>query len=213
MIGKYLMSDGFILGLDVSKHQGEIKWNKVPTQNYKYCFSRATIGKSTRDTTFKNNYKGARDAGMASGAYHVFWPNRTPEQQRDNLFKAYSPASGDIVPMLDVEVYHSTQSVDAFVDDVERTLELFESEIGKKPFLYTAHWFWEKIGNPRPLIQFPLWVAHYNQSVTEPKLPKGWSDYVIWQYTDEGKVPGITDNTCDLNRFKGTEDDLAGYIQ
>ena len=92
-------------------------------------------------------------------------------------------------------------------------MDLIEAEIGKKPCLYTAHWFWEKIGNPRPLVQFPLWVAHYNQSVAKPKLPFGWGDHVIWQYTDKGKVPEISDNTCDLNRFKGTPSDLGAHTQ
>jgi GH25 family lysozyme M1 (1,4-beta-N-acetylmuramidase) len=45
-------------------------------------------------------------------------------------------------------------------------------------------------------------VAHWG--VDEPTLPDPWEDWSIWQYTNEGRVPGIQGNV-DLNWFKKGE--------
>jgi lysozyme len=199
------------LGIDVSKHQGNVDWSKVPgNPDIKFAYSRASLGKSDKDATFKTNYDGSKAAGLLRGAYHAFWPGRTGQEQFDNFFGAYSPQGGDLVPMIDVEKYDNSVSIHDFLKEVVALLELTTHRVGKKPFLYTANWFWESIGNPPALADYPLWVAYYNPDPA-PTLPKGWPSYVIWQYTDKGHVPGVTDNTCDMDRFQGTLDDLKAY--
>jgi lysozyme len=199
------------LGIDVSKHQGNIDWTKV-SQNadIKFAYSRASLGRSDKDPHFKANYDGSKAAGFLRGAYHPFWSGRTGQEQFDNFFGAYTPDAGDLVPMIDVEQHDKTVPLKDFLKEVEALLSLTESKVGKKPFLYTAHWFWESIGNPPPIADYPLWVAYYNPDL-HPTLPKGWSSYAIWQYTDKGVVPGITDNTCDMDRFAGTLSDLQAH--
>jgi GH25 family lysozyme M1 (1,4-beta-N-acetylmuramidase) len=59
------------------------------------------------------------------------------------------------------------------------------------------------LGNPAPIDDYPLWIAYYNPD-PRPVLPHGWPSYQIWQYTDKGRVSGITENTCDMDRFAGT---------
>lgn len=199
------------LGIDVSKHQGTINWTKVPNnEEIKFCYSRASLGKSDRDPKFKRNWQGSGEGGLLRGAYHAFWPGRTAQQQFDNFFGAYSPLPGDLVPMIDVEVYHGTVPLKDFLREVKKLLRMTQDRVGKPPFLYTANWFWEKIGNPPAIDEYPLWVAYYNPT-PKPVLPHGWSSYKIWQYTDKGHVPGITQNTCDMNRFAGTLQSLKSH--
>ena len=124
--------------------------------------------------------------------------------------RAYAPSQGDLAPMIDVEKYDKSVTVAAFLREVRKLLELVTTEVGRKPFLYTANWFWTSIGNPDPLDDYPLWVAYYNDD-PEPTLPQGWSNWVIWQYTDKGHIAGIGENTCDRNRFAGTLADLKTY--
>jgi GH25 family lysozyme M1 (1,4-beta-N-acetylmuramidase) len=89
-----------------------------------------------------------------------------------------------------------------------------------------ASWFDPMMGLPtgklgqwvrlsKQFFDHPLWVAHY-MPVTEgrqPTLPKGWSDWLVWQYSSEGQVPGIPNAFTDLNwakpEFIGQEDDMA----
>jgi GH25 family lysozyme M1 (1,4-beta-N-acetylmuramidase) len=42
-----------------------------------------------------------------------------------------------------------------------------------------------------------LWLAAY-VSASQPKLPKGWSSYFIWQKSAKGNVTGINGNV-DMN--------------
>lgn len=51
----------------------------------------------------------------------------------------------------------------------------------------------------------PLWVAHYGAS--KPTLPKAWSDWVFWQYSDkgDGKAHGVGSTYIDMNHFNGDE--------
>ena len=48
-----------------------------------------------------------------------------------------------------------------------------------------------------------LWIAAY-VNANKPKLPKGWNNYWIWQYSCKGSVTGIKGNV-DLNK---TLDDI-----
>jgi len=45
----------------------------------------------------------------------------------------------------------------------------------------------------RPAVEIsaqPLWLAHYTTSC--PEVPRPWTRWKYWQYTDNGRVPGIT---------------------
>jgi len=53
---------------------------------------------------------------------------------------------------------------------------------------------------PKPLSQWkeiiPLWIAQYRNTLT---LPKGWKSCFLWQYTDKGRIKGIS-TYVDLNK-------------
>ena len=60
-------------GIDVSHHNGTIKWNEVvKNRKIKFVYVKATEGRSHKDTKFSQNVKGARKAGLEVGAYHFF---------------------------------------------------------------------------------------------------------------------------------------------
>ena len=74
-----------VAGIDVSKHNGKIDFEKVAADDYQFVFIKASEGKTYRDEAFERNYQGARDAGLMVGAYHFFRKNRTGEEQAANL--------------------------------------------------------------------------------------------------------------------------------
>ncbi len=49
----------------------------------------------------------------------------------------------------------------------------------------------------------PLWVAHYGAA--KPDLPKGWTDWTLWQFTDsgDGLAHGVGSREIDMNYYKG----------
>lgn len=72
------LQDGQVVshkGIDVSKHQGNIDWNKVAADGVEFAFIRVglrgygTEGKLVEDDTFEQNVKGALQAGIKVGVY------------------------------------------------------------------------------------------------------------------------------------------------
>ena len=53
---------------------------------------------------------------------------------------------------------------------------------------------------------YPIWVAHYTTK-PKPAVPPGWQNWTFWQFSETGKVTGIT-TPVDLDRFNGTLDQL-----
>ena len=67
-------SDYAIHGIDVSKYQGDIDWNKVKDSGVKFVWIKATEGGDHTDEKFAANWAGAKAAGIPRGAYHfVYW--------------------------------------------------------------------------------------------------------------------------------------------
>jgi lysozyme len=42
-------------------------------------------------------------------------------------------------------------------------------------------------------------------------VPSVWHNWTFWQYTDAGKVSGVS-GKVDGNRFNGTVDDLKSFV-
>jgi hypothetical protein len=92
-------------------------------------------------------------------------------------------------------------------------VEQIVADTGSYPLLYSFSPFLiaqlkELDGKIDPVLsQCPLWLARYHPDADEPKIPKGWAHWTLWQYTGDGqghgamKVPGIK------NR-KGEDDDV-----
>ena len=52
-----------VAGIDVSKHNGDIDFEKVLGDDYQFVFIKASEGKTYRDEAFNSNYRKAREAG------------------------------------------------------------------------------------------------------------------------------------------------------
>src|SRR5215213_3249433 len=66
-----------IHGIDVSRYQNIVDWEsvksmQVETIQISFAFIKATEGVRNEDVFFKRNWKKAREAGLARGAYHFF---------------------------------------------------------------------------------------------------------------------------------------------
>jgi GH25 family lysozyme M1 (1,4-beta-N-acetylmuramidase) len=85
------------------------------------------------------------------------------------------------------------------------------ARLGVAPIVYASPSFVNSIlANAPALAEFALWIANYN--VGSPTVPAPWTRWVFWQYSEHGRVDGITTDT-DLNRFNGTEAQLSGMVR
>ena len=183
-------------GIDVSRHQGNINWAKVATdEKVSFAYLKVSEGRELVDRTFHTNLKGAKKHGIKVGCYHFFSPTVPPAEQFKNFSANYNPDEQDLIPVLDVETIGRNSSAQ-LRQKVKVFLNLFEKKYGFKPIIYTYVNFYNKhfVGQ---FHDYKLMIAQYRDD--EPILRDG-RDYVLWQYTAKGSVYGITGDV-DLNRF------------
>lgn len=194
-------------GIDVSKYQGNIDWQMVRASGTHFAYIKATEGADHVDSKFRENWEGARAAGVARGAYHfVFWC-RTPAQEIAN-FKRVVPNDPDALPpVLDVEATPTSQTCkrrivrEDAVREMRAMLQDMERTYGKKPVIYTTVDFYEAVLQPNELSEYPIWVRSTKHS---PSVRYGSREWSFWQYQSDGQVPGIRGNV-DRNAFRGTQ--------
>ena len=71
---------------------------------------------------------------------------------------------------------------------------------GVKPIIYTGNAFARNFD--ASLGSYDLWIARYSNTRV-PEDQSAWKRWTFWQYTDSGKVNGISGNV-DMNEFSGT---------
>jgi lysozyme len=190
-----------IHGIDVSRYQQVIDWDNVKqmqVENVKidFAFIKATEGVNNVDPYFHRNWKKAKDAAMARGAYHFFIATRSGKTQAENFIKKVQLDPGDLPPVLDVEERYGVppqklrQRVLEFLATVEEYYKV-------KPILYTNVDFYQYYLKDQ-FDGYPLWVAHYLQK----DRPRIYRDWAFWQHNESGRVNGIA-AFVDFNVFNG----------
>lgn len=178
-------------GIDVSKWQGHIDWPRVKVD---FAIIRAGISTS-KDVRFEENYAGATAAGIPVG---VYWYLRAmtveaAHKEAAACIKAISgkklsyPVYADIEEAAQLKLGRDklTAIASAFLEDVEAA--------GYFVGLYSSKSHLETCFTAEIRERYAVWVAHYGVGRTTYS-----GSYGMWQYTDKGKVDGIT-GTVDLD--------------
>lgn len=193
-----------IKGIDVSKYQGEIDWEKVKADGVEFAIIRLgyrgyETGKLMLDENYKANIEGATKVGIKVGVYFfsqaVTIEEGLEEAQMvlDNI-KDYDityPVIYDAEEMLGDSVRTDTLTTEERTNITIAFCEKIKSG-GYKPMIYAnVKWFVSRIDMSR-LTQYDKWFAQY---FSAPFFPY---EFQIWQYTNKGKVDGIKGDV-DLN--------------
>lgn len=194
-----------IHGIDVSRHNGNINWEKISqkkTENsiIQFIFIKATEGSDLVDQSFEHNWRNAKKFGFLRGAYHFFIPYSDPRLQALNFILNAKHQKGDFVPVLDFEQNGRTESErENMVKNVRIWLDIVEKHLGKKPIIYTNRPIYKDYikGN---LEEYPLWITDFNA-----KDLNGFdsANVILWQHSNTGRLEGINEDV-DFNVFLGT---------
>ncbi len=190
------------MGIDVSKHNGNIDWNAVKNSGVSYVIIRCgyrgySTGVLVEDPMFRSNIKGAKAAGLKVGAYFFSQAVNEVEAVEEasmaiDLVKGYGL---DYPLFLDVE--GSGGRGDAIGRDTRtavcKTFCQTVQNSGISSGIYANKtWFNEKI-NTGSLTSYKIWLAQYASAPTYTA-----TRYDMWQYSSKGKVSGISGNV-DMN--------------
>lgn len=119
--------------------------------------------------------------------------------------------AGDLPPVSDLEPMDDGTGrcpVYGTVDDIKTWLDRVETAFGRTPIIYTQKSFLDDcLGSTTAFAGYPLRLADYRQSITQPSPPDGATTWTMGQYTDAALFPGIeAPATGDV--FNGTQADL-----
>ena len=185
-------------GIDVSRWQGNINFEQVANSGIQIVYIKATEGTTYVSPTFESSYQNAKVNGLKIGFYHYVTARTEQEAQAEAQFFA-SKIQGkqiDCRLAMDFEEFGNLNNEEinaiglAFIKKLE---ELTQKPVVIYSNTYTARTVWNG-----EILNYPLWVAEYG--VSKPRDNGKWSTYVGWQYTDTGKVNGISGNV-DRDKF------------
>ncbi len=206
--GRYeYVEDGQVvshMGIDVSKYQGSIDWEKVAADGVEFAFLRVGLrgygsGKIVEDDSFETNIQGALRSKIKVGVY--FFSQATTEEEAieeaNFVLEKIAPYQVECPVVFDVEkVSDSTARMNQLTPQ-ERTnvtiafLDTIEAAGYQSMFYHNMETALLLLELDR-LEDYDRWFAYYGEQLYYPY------QYSVWQYSEKGRIDGI-DADVDLN--------------
>ena len=199
-----------IKGFDVSHHQGDIQWQSISPQEFKFVYLKATEGGDFKDRKFQDNWLKAREQGFLVGAYHFYRLCRDGQIQAQNFIETVPKKTDSLPPVIDLE-YDSTcintYTREQLLKEIQVMHDQLYKHYGLQPIFYTSKAFYNIVLVDK-FKQTPLWIREYQG---QPEL-KGNPKWTFWQHTSQGQIKGIP-TLVDLNVFQGSEQDWISFLE
>lgn len=187
-------------GIDVSKHQGTIDWDKVKAAGIDFAIIRAGLGKSTIDPQFVRNITACNRLKIPCGVFWFSYAKNVAEAklEAESCLAAVKPYRLDFPIFFDLEY-----DTDRYLKQQGITLTKTMATAHAEAFLSTieaAGYYAANYANPDYLSRFfdasllqkyDLWLANYKENADTANPPRSCG---IWQHWDKGRVNGISGN-------------------
>lgn len=186
------------IGIDVSKWQGNIDFDKIKKSGVEFVIIRIGYGHSNNqnhlDEYFQNNLKKAKEAGLKIGVYFYSYAKSINEakEQAKWIIKNLNNETLELPIAFDWEVWSNFNKYELSIYELNLIADTFLKEIiksGYQGMLYSSKYYLENIWN---LPNYPTWLAHYTDKTDYQ------NDYYIWQASSTMRIDGINGNV-DLN--------------
>lgn len=191
-----------IKGIDVSSYQGKPDWAKVKKAGIDFAILRIHQ-KNGPDSSFEHNYKGCKTNAIPVGGYKYSYA-LTPAQALEEAEDTLSVLAGrglDFPVFYDLEWKQQRKLGKAAVEKIAEAFLNRIKKAGYKVGIYCNVDWYQNILTEK-LKSYDLWLARYpandNGTVQERLRPNVG---VGWQYSESGKVAGISANNVDMDVF------------
>ncbi len=205
-----------LVGIDVSRYQGEIDWQKVKEQGVQFAFLRAGYrgyesGAIVEDEMLSTYLPDVTEAGIPIGLYFFSQAITTQEAVEEADF-AIDAAEGYPIQypiVFDMEeiagsTYRTETLTASQITDIAIAFCERVRERGYTPMIYGNVGFLLGRMELSRLQDYDIWFAQYR---SKPYFPYEFS---VWQYTAQGQIDGIP-GEVDINI--GFEDYAAQATQ
>ena len=192
------------MGIDVSKYQGKIDWEKVAADGVEFVFLRLGLrgyesGKLVEDETFQANIQGATEHGIKVGVYFFSQAITVEEavEEANFVLERIAPYNIECPVVFDVEKVGSSSARMNQLTPQERTdvtiafLDTIEAAGYKSMFYHNMETALLLLELER-LKDYDRWFAYYGEELYYPYA------YGVWQYSEKGRIDGIS-GEVDMN--------------
>lgn len=183
-----------IKGIDVSRHQGQIDWQKVKKDGINFVMIRAGYGKNNIDAQFKRNVSECNRLGIPCGVYWFSYATTAAEARQEAKYclAAIKPYKLEYPVCFDLE-YDTVKKAKEKGVTIEKSLaskmiEAFCGEIEAAKYyamVYANEDYLKTMIDAALLKKYDLWYAKYAGD-------KGRDGAGIWQHSSTGHVNGIS---------------------
>ncbi len=186
---------GQMYGIDVSKWQGNIDFNRVRNAGAEFVLMRIGFGANEMDQYFRQNFDNAAAAGMYRGVYYFSTANNvdTARNQADWIADQLGGAPLDLPVAFDWENFSHFQDYGMSFDDLNAVYDAFAARLAERGYstmLYSSmnplRQVWQTGGRV-------IWLANYTSGQTSYE-----GGYYMWQASNTGRIDGISGDV-DMN--------------
>ena len=224
------MSD-YVLGVDVSKWQGDMDWEKCADAGAKFAFIRAGSINNVTGECY-TDYHFERNASLASdhfpvGFYWYFRPNHDPIKQADYFCNLIEEELWTLPPVIDLETSGGLSPAQVTDSAARFALHIYE-HLEVLPLLYSRGYWLNQNTIPDDFMKMlDLWIARYTSKgkpwgniLPYPDLPgikpRDYDTWLFWQWSADGNGRGAefgaSSRSIDLNYFNGDQAAFDVYI-
>ncbi len=182
-------SDITCSGIDVSKWQGTIDWNRIKNAGVQFAMIKAGEG-TTVESKFYENLNGAKAAGINCGVYWFSHAGSIEEAEAEAQACLDAIAGYQLEYPVVCDFEYRSRNNNPIADDKTKLTDAIRAFLckiqqnGYYSMFYTNSDFSQRyLEFERISCDFDIWCAGY--SVPEPTMPCG-----MWQYSETGVVDG-----------------------
>ena len=195
-------------GIDVSKWQGDVDYGMIKQEGCSFVIIKAGTyykGEFVFDSMYEQNLANAKAAGLKVGLYY-YTPITTEAVVRDCVDKICESLNGmelELPIAYDMEQWKRFQQYHINLQDLNGLFYAFCDECekyGYQGMLYNSKNKLETVFDAK---NHPVWLAHYTRTTTYE------GDYMLWQVSNVGRIPGINGDV-DLNILYNRNGDDQG---
>lgn len=187
------------IGLDVSKWQGTINFDKLKENNVEFIMIRVGYqagfnAKYVLDTFFERNIKEANRVGIPVGIYFYTYALTKEDAYNQAMWviEQIKPYDVSLPIAFDFEDWQYFSKKSLSIHDINEIATHFMDTIednGYKGMNYSSKYYLENIWN---IDKYPVWLAHYTKK-TDYK-----GKFAMWQLCNDGRISGIN-GAVDIN--------------
>jgi lysozyme len=195
-----------VWGIDVSHHQGRIRWDQLRGQGLSFVYMKATEGDYMADDSFLENWQGAARAGLARGAYHFFDLCGNGAAQAAEFIKLVPRSPGSLPPAIDLEPSPACSrqpSRKALLRELAAYARKVRIRYGKAPVVYLTYEMYDRYLKGQKH-GYAVWIADYKD---RPALSDG-RPWTFWQISNKATLRGIK-GPVDVDLFRGSAAQFA----